>query len=191
MRITFFVIVIVFLCSPSSPGESTTRTDDDSVLARLSYAGGYMVDWREQTGSPGICFALYRSGRYRISRLTEAGNESLQGKLSEDAFDRLTKLLIRLDSESSPGGIVQKGAESFIVEIAREQDTIHQVWVNPDHQRPLPESVMRVVYWLQDFEATGAHPLTLRELSNQRICPTASEPLLPVISCLRNLSVKQ
>jgi hypothetical protein len=95
-------------------------------------------------------------------------------------------MLKDLDFDGSRGGVVLQGAERFVAEITREGKTIHYVWMNPDHQRPFPNSAARVINWLQDFEAEGASPLTLRELSEHPICPPASaKPVQPVIADLR------
>jgi hypothetical protein len=71
----------------------------------------------------------------------------------------------------------------------RDGKTVHSVWIDPDHERPFPDSAVRVVRWLQDFKAQGSSPVILRELSDQPICPLASEkPLRPVIGSLKGMS---
>ena len=185
MRITLMVAVAV-LCCASSPAQSTKHDQDDSAIARLSYRSGYGVDWRQQNDSPRICFALYRNRDYKIFRVTEDGSKSVHGKLSDDEFVRVVKMLRKLGSETNRGGFILRGSESFIAEIMRADKTVHFVWVDPDHERPFPDSVMKIVNWLQDFAASGASPLTLRELSDDPICPSASEkPIQPAISRLQ------
>src|SRR2546430_2461953 len=64
--VTALIVVLPFLYSliAAQAGEHSP----DGPVARLSYSSTYGVDWREQKNSPRICFALYRSGRYRILR---------------------------------------------------------------------------------------------------------------------------
>jgi hypothetical protein len=153
------------------------------LFARLSYSSGHIVDWRQEQGNPQICFALYRSGYYRVSRLTERGTETLQGTLSEDQVLRFRGMLENLDFQSSGGAVTRNGAEVFIAEVVRSRKTVHYVWIDPDHERPFPNSAMSVVKWLQDFKPEGSSPLTVRELSDQpSICPLASKPMLPPLA---------
>src|SRR5216683_6948706 len=66
---------LILLISGSAFAQSRTHSPDH-LLARLSYSGGGVVDWRHEQGNPQICFALYRSGYYRVSRLTKGGTET-------------------------------------------------------------------------------------------------------------------
>jgi hypothetical protein len=162
-----------------------SRTErPDSLYARLSYSSGHIVDWNQEQGNPKICFALYRSGSYRVSRLTERGTETLQGKLSDDQVARLRRILENLDFESSSGAVTRNGAEVLVAEVARKHKTVRYVWTDPDHERPFPSSAMNVVKWLQDFKPEGTSPLTMRELSDQpSICPVVSNPV-PLVASL-------
>jgi hypothetical protein len=145
-----------------------------------------MVDWRQEQGNPQICFALYRSGYYRVSRLTEKGTETLQGTLSEDQVLRFRSMLENLDFQFSGGAVTRNGAEVLVAEVIRKRKTIHYVWIDPDHQRPFPSSAMSIVKWLQDFKPKDASLLMVRELSDQHsICPPASETVLPLSKHLR------
>jgi len=176
---------LTFLISGFAFAQSgTDRTD--SLFARLSYSRGRMVDWRQEQGNAQSCFALYRSGYYRVSRLTEKGTETLQGTLSEDQVLRFRSMLENLDFQSSGGAVTRNGAEVLVAEVVGKRKTIHYVWIDPDHQRPFPSSAMSIVKWLQDFKPEGASPLTVRELSDQgSICPSASESVLPLYARLR------
>ncbi len=157
----------------------------DRLLARLSYSGGHVVDWRHEQGNPQICFALYRSGHYRVSRLTEGGTETLQGTLPEDQVTPFRSMLENLDFQSSGGAVTRNGAEVLVAEVVRKGRTIRYVWIDPDHERPFPTSAMSVIKWLKDFQPEGGLPLTVRELSTEpSICPVASKPLLPLVASL-------
>jgi hypothetical protein len=161
----------------------------NNLLARLSYNSSYLADGREQQHSPRICFELYRSGRYRMSRMTKATTENLGGVLSQDQLSLVTKMLKRLDFDSSGGGIIRQGSESFAAEIVRGDQTTHYVWVDPDHQRPFPDSAVSIINWLQGLTAQGASPLTVPELSTDPICPRISDkPVQPVAASAHRVS---
>ncbi len=158
------------------------------LLARLSYRTSYAVDGRDRKQFyPQICFALYVSGEYRLSRVTNDGSESFQGSLSEGELSRVRKMLETLGPESSEGGIIRRGSESVIAEVVSDTETMRYVWVDPDHERAFPGSVMTIVNWLQNFKTEGASPITIRELSEQPICPPASgKPVQPVVAGLEH-----
>src|SRR5260370_32891670 len=96
---------------PSDPGK---------ILTRISYRTTYGIDWREQKGSPQICFALYRNGYYRLSRMTESGPQGLQGTLSADQGSRLGEMLRDLRAQRREIGIVPRGSESLGDEVAND-----------------------------------------------------------------------
>ncbi|MGA9542546.1 MAG: hypothetical protein WBQ85_03205 [Candidatus Sulfotelmatobacter sp.] len=188
-RTIAMLAALAFLSAPAAPAQSKEHNPDD-LLARLSYNSTYVWDVSEAR-SPQICFALYRDGYFRISRRSrqvQDGTESLQGTLPQDQLARLRTLLKNLDSQTGVGTIY-KASESLTAEVMREGKIIHFLWIDPDHERPFPDSVARVVNWLQDFAPHGSSPLTLRELSDQPICPSASEkPLHPVMASVEGLS---
>jgi hypothetical protein len=180
---------LILLISGSAFAQSRTRGPDHR-LARLSYSSGGVVDWRHEQGNPQICFALYRGGYYRVSRLTEGGKETLQGTLSEDQVTRFRSMLENLDFQSSGGAVTRNGADVLVAEVVRKGKTTHYVWIDPDHERPFPSSAMSVIKWLQDFKPEGGSPLTVRELSDQpSICPVASKSILPLLASLHPAGV--
>ena len=141
---------------------------------------------------PKICFALYRSGYYRISKRTLKGQEDLQGTLSEDQLVRVHGMLNNLDlKDTESDSSVLNGTESveqLIVEIARGRDTLNHAWFDVDHHRPFPPSVVSIVNWLQSFKPRGESPLTLRELSDEPVCPRSYvKPLQPVAATLHDM----
>jgi hypothetical protein len=189
-RVIALIAALGFLNSATAPAQSKEHNPGD-LLARLSYNSTYVWDVSEER-SPQICFALYRDGHYRISRKsrrTQGGVETLQGTLSPDQLIRLRTLLKSLPLQIGEVGAIRKASESLTAEVVRDGKTVHFVWIDPDHERPFPDSAIRVINWLQDFEAQGSSPLTLRELSDQPICPSASEkPLHPVIASVHRMS---
>jgi hypothetical protein len=184
-KLVLSIVVSVLLSSPCL-AQSKNR-DPGAILTRISYRTTYGVDWRQQQGSPQICFALYHDGSYRFSRMTESGMQGLQGALSKDQVSRLGEMLRRLDAQRRENGIVRQGSESLVVEMAGKAK--RYTWVDADHQSPFPESVVELVHWLQGFKAQDAAPLTLRDLSDQPICPPASEkPVQPTVAGLSGTS---
>lgn len=91
--------ITLMLISVFAFAQSRTH-NPDKVLARLRYDGGHIIDWRQEPGNPQICFALYGMGHYRVSRLTERGNETLQGRLTKDQLWQLLSALKELDLRS-------------------------------------------------------------------------------------------
>ncbi|MFZ0297190.1 MAG: hypothetical protein WAM13_02455 [Candidatus Sulfotelmatobacter sp.] len=186
---TIAMLVALALLNAPAPAQSKEHTPDD-LLARLSYNSTYVWDVSENR-SPQICFALYRDGYFRISRRSrrvQDGTESLQGTLPQDQLARVQTLLKNLNSQTGVGTIY-KASESLTAEVMRDGKIVHFLWIDPDHERPFPDSVARVVDWLQDFAPQGSSPLTLRELSDQPICPSASEkPLHPVMASAQGMS---
>ncbi len=181
-QVTAMIAALALLTPAAAPAQEKEH-GPDSLLARLSYHSTYMTDSIGQQ-SPRICFALYRSGHYEISRLTKGATQTLQGTLSQDQLASVSGMLKNLDSEkSSRGGLIQQGSESLTAEVVRGGETMHYVWIDPDHKRPFPDSALSIVNWLQSFKALGASPLTLRELRGATICPPPSlEPVQPVIA---------
>jgi hypothetical protein len=189
-RVIALIAAFAFLNSSAASAQSKEHSSDD-LLARLSYSSTYLRDVNDDH-SQQICFVLYRDGYYRITgkiRNTQDGVENLQGTLSPEQLTRLRTLLNSLPSRTSEIGAIRKASESLPAEVVRDDKTVHFVWIDPDHERPLPDSAIRVVNWLQDFKAQDSSPLTLRELSDQPICPSASEkPLHPVVASVPSIS---
>ena len=213
---TTLMTALVLLAGASSLAEPLSR-GTDTVLARLSYHSSSPIRepkvheqndvgpdathhaslQRVQVAQycpecPKICFALYRSGYYRISKRTLKGQENLQGTLSEDQLVRVHGMLNNLDlKDTESDSSVLNGTESreqFIVEIAGGGDTVNHVWLDVDHHRPFPPSVVSVVNWLQSFKPRGVSPLTLRELSDEPVCPRGRvKPLRPVAATLHDM----
>lgn len=163
------------------------RDDSDAALARLSYeSGGTVIDWRDQKGFPKLCLAVYQSGYYQVSRLTEHGNQTLEGTMSKEQLGELHGLLHQIDFPSRGGGIQYlQGAESIVIELLGHGKTKHHFWINPANRNPLPKSAIKVVNWLENFEARNATPLQY-EASDLRICPSMNDNPLPLKSSLKS-----
>jgi hypothetical protein len=185
---TFNGICVALLCSMIWQNGLAVQTGPPNAqgpndpLARFSFNRTYLAgDESKQQHSPRICFELYRSGRYRISRMTKGSTENIGGVLSEGQLGRVTTMLSRLDFDNSRGGVIRKGSESFAAEIVRDDQTTRYIWVDPDHRRPFPDSAVSIINWLQGFAAQDASPITVPELSTDPICPRISDkPVQPV-----------
>jgi TonB family protein len=157
--------------STESVAELVNWVNPDSLMARLSYHRTSVV-WLPNQGHSWVCFALHRSGRYRVLMDTEKGTEFLRGELSPTQLSSVIRMLAGLDFQTSAGaGIIRQGSETFEAEAHVAGETQRYVWLDPDHQRPFPKPAKVVVDWLRDFKAEGASPLTLGEFSVQEVCP--------------------
>ena len=106
-----FIITISVLAFGTCSAQSGNRHSDE-ILTRISYRSTYGVDWREQQDSPQICFALYRIGYYRLSKMTENGTRAFQGTLSKDQLSRVNEMLKKLYPQKREDGIIREGSES-------------------------------------------------------------------------------
>jgi len=123
---------------------------------------------------------LEQNGRYRIEKkITKSGGTEIsQGLLSADEVSRVSQMLKSVaGAEPTTGGWVQRGAERFIAEIQQDDQTRRLRWIDPDHTRPFPESVTRIVNWLQDFKTESSS--FSQTLPIPSVCPVWSEPLQP------------
>ncbi len=146
----------------------------NSLLARVSYTTGHVVDWTQEQGYPKICLAVHNDGHYRLLRVVEKGTETLQGTLPQNKLSEFDRLLKNLDFDRSGGAIIRGGAESFVAEVVREEKVFRHIWINPDDERPFPRSARKLVQWLQTFKAEQASPLVHRDL-DEPICPPLTE----------------
>ncbi|MGO8819538.1 MAG: hypothetical protein ACLQVG_33305 [Terriglobia bacterium] len=185
IRIIRRLVAGLAILIPSVGLAQSDRPVSDGLIARLSYASTYMVNWRQTEASPHVCIALYRSGHYQVVLEREKGTEFLQGELSKDQLLHVTRMLEDLDFESSEASLIRRGSESFEAEIHHSGETARYVWIDPDHQRPFPKSAIDVVHWLRNFKAAGAFPLPHGELNEQQICPSEKGPL-PLTAGLRH-----
>lgn len=181
-------LCVIFQASSFSQTNSPHNPEQGTVLARLSYASTYLVVGNEEKYLPSVCFEVYRDGHYRIVRATTKGaHENRAGKLSQDQFETISKMLMQLDFSSGPGAVIRKGSESFVAEVPNGAEERRLLWVDPDHQRPFPDSVAKVIGWLRSFNSEEAVPFQRLELSTDPVCPRISPtPLLPAnwrLSC--------
>lgn len=164
------------------------KNAEDGILARLSYSNT-MMEYSGAAQPRRVCFAVYDSGLYRLWR-PDATNLGLddpdpvhvifQGALTKEQMRQLGAMLKNLNLNSDGDGFIQQGAESFLAELVNAGRTERFTWVNPDHRRPFPPAITRIVDWMQDFRPHNAAKVTLRDLSDISVCPSANENPLPL-----------
>lgn len=178
-------IVVWLVANAVSQNNPTLDKPLPKPIARISYNSGIMESSYLQ-GPPKFCFALFGEGFYRMSRLTPKGTtEKIQGILSGEQLAAFQKILGAVEFQSGGGGIVQNNAESFIAEIQRNDRTKRYSWVDPDHRKPIPDSALKLVKWLQNFKPQDEESVDVPEGSENPICPPAWEqPVQPVASLI-------
>lgn len=164
------------------------KNADDGILARLSY-GNTMMEYSGAAQPRRVCFAVYDSGLYRLWRpdATNLGPHDpdpahviFQGSLTTEQMRQLGAMLKNLNLNSQGDGFIQQGAESFLAELVDAGRDERFNWVNPDHRRPFPPAITRIVAWMRDFRPHNAAKVTLRDLSDISVCPSANENPLPL-----------
>lgn len=176
----------LLLIAPAALFGQIKRDNSDRPIVRLSYANTLMdrLDNHRE-----VCVAVYEDGLYRLWRPNLTGLKPgspdplrtvFQGTLTKEQMQRLGSMLKGLNFESKGGGLVEEGSESFLAELVNDQKTTRLKWVNPDHRHPFPQSVSRMVDWLQDLGTQGTTQVTLSELSDISVCPSANDNPLPL-----------
>ena len=90
--------------------------------------------------------------------------------------------LRRLDGSS--GGLLRNSAETFIAELQRDNSVQRFSLSDTDGEKPFPHSIVRIVGWLQGFEAKGAERI---DVDTPDICPGGKlQPVSPVTARLEN-----
>lgn len=196
------VMASVLLASTFAWGQQIETNGPTSLLVRMSFASSWVSSG---FGSlPQVCFSVDRSGHYEMRRVTiktsteplqgspnskvvvgTPHTELLQGTLPAKELRKLDKLLGDPDFRSLAGpfgGLLRKGAETFVAEVPRENGVQRVVMSDADRENPFPPSADRIVKWLRSFKAEGAEPL---DVSAEDICPTgALQPVKPATALL-------
>ncbi len=145
------------------------------VVTRIAYRTSY---WIEGQDLHQACFALYRNGYYQLLRIGQNGTrESLQGYLDRNEMIPVASMLKNIDFGKTGGGNVLRDSEVFVADIALDDKIVRHAWLDPDRRRPLPESAVRIVNWLQSFKPQDASVFTLSEF--QSVCPAGRWEQLP------------
>src|SRR5215469_5104389 len=153
--------ILQLLASSAMLAQESDHIANLDLLVRLSY---------QSSGSGGqqVCLAVSRDSQYHIARRGLLGQTTrLQGQMQKEQFEQLAKLLESPEFgklSGSSGGLIRKDAESFAVEIPLGDHlradgtgkwmefTAHRLqWLNPDGEHPFPDSVAKVVDWVEHF----------------------------------------
>jgi len=165
-------------------GQKAAQSEKSDLLARLSYETSVVT---QRDGLRQVCLAVSRDREYRIVRLENDGQtQRLHGTLTKEQFEQLTKLL---DSpkfrtlSGNHGGLIRQEAESFAAEIPSvdrgradrtrewlESEARRLQWLNADGESPFPDSVAKIVDWLQQFEPKNGKEFEYTEFPN--VCPS-------------------
>jgi len=192
MRVELAILIsAAVLIGARTASAQTEKNGDDHLIARLSY-GNTLMEYSD--GAPRrVCFAVYKSGLYRLWRPNtmdlkpgdpDPARIVSQGALTQEEMRQLTTMLRQLNFKSQGGGIVEQGSESFLAELIQNGRTERLKWVDPDHRRPFPQVISRIVDWMQDFEPRNSRQITLQDLSNVSVCPSANDNPLPLTAGL-------
>jgi hypothetical protein len=161
----FFLAAVVILASVGLDAQEASHPDNADFLARLSYdssaTGGGMRVQR-------ICIAVSLGGDYRIVRLLDSGlTQRLQGRISPEQFQQLRSALLSAEFRRLSGshvGVIRQESESFAAEVpvpgwhGGVDKTQRLQWLNADGDNPFPNSVARIINWLENFEPKDGKP---------------------------------
>jgi hypothetical protein len=178
------LLTLSFLLIPFGVwGQKAAQSEKSDLLARLSYETSVVT---QRDGLRQVCLAVSRDREYRIVRLENNGQtQRLHGTLTKEQFEQLTKLL---DSpkfrtlSGNHGGLIRQEAESFAAEIPLgdrpradgtvriEPEARRLQWLNADGESPFPDSVAKIVGWLEQFEPKNGKEFEYTEFPN--VCPS-------------------
>ena len=173
-------------------GQESAPSEKPDLLARLSYKSSAVV---QRDGIQRVCVAITRDQEYRMIRLAENGQTlRVHGTLSKEQFDRLTKLLdspmfLALSGNQHAQALIRQDAESFGAEIPLgdkkhadgtriwiEPEARRVRWLNPDGENPFPDSVEKIVSWIQHFQPKNGKEFEYAEFPD--VCPTGELQLV-------------
>jgi hypothetical protein len=179
------IAVVILLVAHSALAQEPYRSSDPDLMVRFSYDNFGIVS-REDVAH--MCMAVSRKGDYRTVRILDKGQtERLSGKLSREEFTQLSRLLRAPEFRSLSGvhgGLLRQEAERFAAEIPSddfwredlEQDAWRLSWLDADGESPFPESVSKVVVWLQHFQPKNGKSFEYTEYPD--VCPKGGLRLL-------------
>ncbi|MGA8432133.1 MAG: hypothetical protein WB729_20070 [Candidatus Sulfotelmatobacter sp.] len=180
---------VVFLAASCSIAQERYRTSDPDLKARISYDNSGVVMGPNTVRH--VCVAVSGDGDYRIERSLYDGElERLHGKMSEEEFNQLNKLMEADELRSLPGdheSLIRQESERFAVEIPtddreskdgtqREHQAWRLQWLNADGESPFPAPVSVLVDWLKRFQPKDGKPFEYADYPD--VCPTAGLRLL-------------
>lgn len=189
-RLARFFLILSIVLPTTVLCQQADKPSDSEPLARLAYdtsAATQRGDLRH------VCFAISNDGEYRIVRsTTDKPTEYLRGKMSKDQFQELKSLLSSKEFRSQSGthaGLIRQDSESFRAEMPTPLKTNADgsyvwppaeawrlEWLNADNAAPFPDSIAKVVNWLQNFEPKNGKEFSYTEFSD--VCPSGGMRLI-------------
>ncbi len=166
------------------------RPGSEAPMVRLSFhRGSAEVSDFDDAAFTQVCLSVVRDGHYQMRHVSaKRGAEMLQGTLSPHELKRLGGLLGNADvrsQEGSSGGLLRNSAETFTAEVQRKDGVQRFTLTDTDGESPFPRSVLKIVAWLQGFDAQDAKHLAV---DTEDICPGgALQPVHPVSARLKDL----
>lgn len=168
-------------------GQEPAPSEKPDLLARLSYKSSAVV---QRDGIQRVCVAITRGQEYRMIRLDENGQTMrVHGTLSKEQFDQLITLLespkfvALAKNHHAQAPLIRQDAESFAAEIplgdqqhadgtriGNGQKARRVRWLNPDGENPFPDSLEKIVSWMQHFQPTNGKEFEYAEFPD--VCPT-------------------
>lgn len=184
LSLSFLVVPLVVWA------QEPARSENPDLLARLSYHTSAAV---QRDGVQQVCLAVSRDREYRIVRLaSEKPVQRLHGTLTKEQFEQLTKLLESRKFRAlsgNHGGLIRQDAERFAAEIPLgdrqradgtrvwiEPEARHLQWLNADGESPFPDSVAKIVNWLQRFQPKDGKEFEYAEFPD--VCPSVGLSLV-------------
>ncbi|MGC2449199.1 MAG: hypothetical protein WA477_16235 [Candidatus Sulfotelmatobacter sp.] len=171
-------------------GQQAEKPSDSEPLARLAYDTTAVTQRGDLTH---VCLAITRDGGYQIMRSTnEEPTQYLRGQMSKDHFQQLKSLLSSKEFRTQSGiwaGLIRQDSESFRAEmpiplrkradgtyILPPSEAWRLEWLNADDAAPFPDSIAKVVNWLQNFQPKNGKEFSYTEFPN--VCPSGGMRLI-------------
>jgi hypothetical protein len=165
------------------------------VIARLAYDTTSVI---QRGDLRHLCLSIRRDGEYEIIRSTnEEPTQYLRGQMPKDRFQELKSLLSSKEFRSQSGtrgGLIRQDSESFRAEMPAplktradgsyvwpQAEAWRLEWLNADDAAPFPDSISKVVNWLQSFEPKDGKEFSYAEFPD--VCPSLGFRLVqPIVA---------
>lgn len=160
----FLLNVSALLLSAGLWAQEMYHRADTQLLARLSYDRSAIVEGDDLRH---VCLAISSDASYRIERSLMTGTQRREGKLTNDQFEQIKKLLRSdefLDLPGNDSQLIRQDSEKFAAEVPPARplhrdgnqsfggEPRRMQWLNADGTSPFPASMQKVVDWLKAFD---------------------------------------
>jgi hypothetical protein len=197
------LLIAFLLASGATWAQELDHASDPNLMARFSYerppTGGPRF---QQICMSVFQDGHYRmlSYYYAPSSTGEIGPMRRQGKMTKDQLQQLKTLLTEPGFRSlsgNHGGLIRNYAENFMAEISRIEISpdvqliptapsgqaqsdpgrpLRLQWLNPDDESPFPESMAKIIDWMERFQSQDLHFGGDLEISD--VCPSVGLSLV-------------